>query len=66
MKKSWHKMRGQFGPNHGGHHGKPAHEWTEEEIANKTMWWKNMVGGFMNKMGVDSEKFDWKEAKQQW
>lgn len=82
MKQCWRNMKQQYGFGRHGHgcHGwnkdKPAKEWTQEEIDNKTKFWKGMVGGFLNKMGVDTsntdnwQKEDWCKAKhackEQW
>jgi len=46
-KKQWKEQHGSKG------HCKPPGEWTEEDIQNKAKFFKNMVGGFLNKMGLD-------------
>ena len=52
-------MKQQYG------HGRPHHEWSQEEIDNKKKFWKGMVGGFLNKMGVDCSE-EKMEQKMQW
>merc|ERR1719454_93420 len=44
--------------------GKPAGEWTQDEIDTKKKWWKNMVGGFCEKMGVTKDQM--RDMKHEW
>lgn len=64
MKEAWKQVKQHWKP-HGGWE-KPAQQWTEEEIQQKKDFWKNMVSGFCDKMGVKFEKEDWKNIKQNW
>lgn len=68
MKETWKNIRQQCKPEGGCWKKK---EWTEEECAQKAEFWKNMVGGFLSKMGmkdqdIDQLKQQWKQQKEQW
>lgn len=71
MRQAWKQAKEQYGFGHCGPHGrhrhgpcgKPANEWTQEEIEEKTKCWKGMVGGFLNKMGMNKDS--WKDMKKE-
>lgn len=56
MKEAWKSAKQQW--RQGGKNGnKPVNEWTEEDCNDKAKFFKSMVGGFLNKMGLD--KSEW-------
>jgi len=59
MKDTWRQIREQYAPRH-----RQGKEWSEEECQQKAKFWKNMVGGFLSKMGMDKQ--DWGQIKNNW
>lgn len=61
MKEAFKTVKQQWREQHGGKGCKAPKEWTEEDCQNKAKFFKTMVGGFLNKMGLDKQ--DWNQGK---
>lgn len=68
MKEAWKTAKQQWKENSGKCGWDNKKEWTKEDCENKQKFWKSMVGGFLDKMGIDKDlaKEQWKQAKSDW
>jgi len=75
MKEAWKTAKQEWRQEKGKNNNKPCNDWTEEDCNDKAKFFKNMVGGFLNKMGLDKSEWkncedwknkDWSHCKKDW